>query len=384
MNGRQKATTFAGALALIILTAAPLLSGQTNSEPIEPKPSRDRPLLEIDVRKYGYRPQGSAYEWLSLAFTQSNDILVAWTSLNDPRSKKTARNYTPVPSHLHAVVFDSRTGQKRYDGDWPSRYLETTITPVGKENFLICAGDEIRLLSPDFTTVREQALSAPITCPTTRTSPSRRSFSTSSKSGKDNKLLDAESFQPLAEWSPHEAINVHFTDTMLVGACRPYFSLCVRELNQDWQPFRADAIKQDLKTYGKHPTFVNDTTLSIANGGRMAVVTIEGAVLINVNLPKKFYFAQMATSTGGQRFAYIETEERGSRGLDMSSTFDDHVVVYDLGEKKAIYTRKLNGGSPWIPPFELRNRVALSADGTLLAILGDGIIEIYQLPAPKS
>ena len=68
----------------------------------------------------------------------------------------------------------------------------------------------------------------------------------------------------------------------------------------------------------------------------------------------------------------------------MSSTFDDHVVVYDLGEKKAIYTRKLNGGSPWIPPFELRNRVALSADGTLLAILGDGIIEIYQLPAPKS
>jgi hypothetical protein len=116
----------------------------------------------------------------------------------------------------------------------------------------------------------------------------------------------------------------------------------------------------------------------------MAVVTIEGAVLINVNLPKKFYFAQMATSTGGQRFAYIETEERGSRALDMSSTFDDHVVVYDLGEKKAIYTRKLNGGSPWIPPFELRNRVALSADGTLLAILGDGIIEIYQLPAPKS
>jgi hypothetical protein len=254
---------------------------------------------------------------------------------------------------------------------------------VGKENFLICAGDDIRSLFPDFTTVRDQALSAPSTCLGMRISPRRHSFSTRTKSGADNNLIDAESFQSLAEWSSHEAIGVHFTDTVLVGACRPDFGLCTRELNQPWQPFHVDGIKQELKMYGKHPTFVNDTALSMANGGKMAVVTLEGAILFNVNLPKKFSFAQMATSTGGQRFAYIEAEERGSRALDMSSDFDDHVVVYDLGQKKAVYTRKLNGGSPWIPPFEHRNRIALSADGTLLAILVEGIIEIYQLPAPK-
>lgn len=145
-------------------------------------------------------------------------------------------------------------------------------------------------------------------------------------------------------------------------------------------------IKQYLRMYGKvGPTFVNDTTLSTADGGKMAVVTLERAILLNVNLPNKFSFARIATSTGGKRFAYIETELRGSRNLDWSSDFDDHVVVYDLDQKKAIYTRKVTGGSPWIPPFvEHRNRIALSSDGRRLAILDSGLIHVYELPAPKS
>jgi hypothetical protein len=101
-------------------------------------------------------------------------------------------------------------------------------------------------------------------------------------------------------------------------------------------------------------------------------------------LPRNFLVERIATSTGGERFAYIETQWRGSRALDMSSDFDDHVVVYDLAQKKAIYTRKVQGGSPWIPPFEYRNLIALSTDGTLLAILHNGIIQVYQLPDGES
>jgi hypothetical protein len=384
-NRRQKDRIVGWALVSLLLLAVPLVFGQTNSQLVEPEPNRDHAQLEIDVRNFGYKPRGSGLQdWLSLAFTESNDILVSWATLDDLHSKKTLHGNSPVPSHLHALVLDARTGQKEHGGEWPSSYLESTISPVGEENFLICAGDEIQLLSSDFTTVRDQVLSAPTTCLGLRISPSRHSFSTRTKSGAGNNLIETETFQSLAGWSSHDAIDVHFTDTVLVGACRPDLDLCIREFNQPWRPFHVDGIKQDMKTYGKRPTFVNDTTFSTANGGKMAVVTLEGATLFNVNLPKKFSFAQIATSTGGQRFAYIEAEERGSRALDMSSTFDDHVVVYDLGQKKAIYTRKLNGGSPWIPPFERTNRIALSADGTLLAILVGGIIKIYQLPAPKS
>jgi len=384
MNGRQKMKTIAGSLALLFLVVVPLVSGQTNSQPLEPAPSRDHPLLEIDVRKFGYKPRGSgARDSFSLAFTESNDILAAWTTLDDSHSKTKIRTNTPVPAHLHALVLDARTGQKEHEGEWPSRYWQATITPVGKENFLICAVDEMRLQSHDFTTVRDQVLSYPTTCREMMESPRRHSFST--KTGADSNLIDAESFQPLAEWSSQEATNVHFTDTSMIGICRPDFDLCVRELDQPWQPIRVAGVKQPLEAFRyQGPTFVNDSTFVMAEGCEMKVMTLEGLMLFSVNLPKKFSFARIATSTGGKRFAYIEAELQGSAVLDMDSEFDDHIAVYDLGQKKAIYTRKVRGGSPWIPPFEHRNRIALSPDGTLLAILDHGVIGVYQLPASSS
>ena len=384
MNGHKKAKTIGESLVLLSLLVAPLVSGQTNSQSIEPAPSREHPLLGIDMRKFGYKPRGTGvFDSVSLAFTESDDLLVGWTASDDSRDWTKERSSTPVPSHLHAVVLDARTGQREHDGVWPSRYVQAIITPVGKKDRLICAVDEIRLLSNDFTTIRDQVLPAPVTCRGMRISSSRHSFSLSADG--ENHLMDAESFQPLGEWSSKDAAYVDFTDALLVGACRPDFDLCIREFNQQWQPFHVAGMKQGLRMPGKvGPAFVNDTTLSTADGGKMVVVTLERTILLNINLPKKLSFAQIATSTGGKRFAYIETESRGSRNVDMSSEFDDHVVVYDLGQMKAIYTRKLNGGSPWIPPFEHRNRIALSADGALLAILENRIIEIYQLPDHKS
>jgi len=129
------------------------------------------------------------------------------------------------------------------------------------------------------------------------------------------------------------------------------------------------------------PFFVNDSTLALAHGRELAVVMLDGTVLLRDSLPKKFSFSRIVTSSEGQRFAYILTELRGSAALDMEFLTDDRIVVYDLGQRKAIYTRKLKGGSPWIPPFmEHRNRAALSPDGKLLALLDEGILEVYQLP----
>ncbi len=191
MSGRKKTKTIAESLVLLLLIVAPFVSGQENSEPIEPAPSREHPLLGIDMRKFGYRPRGTGVlDSISLAFTESNDLLFGWTTSDDSRDWTKERSSTPVPSHLHAVVLDARTGQQEHGGEWPSRYVQAIITPVGKENFLICAVDEIRLLSSDFTTVRDQVLPAPVTCRGTKMSPSRHSFSISTD--LDHYLMDAE------------------------------------------------------------------------------------------------------------------------------------------------------------------------------------------------
>ena len=269
MNASQRAKSIAGSLALLFLAVEPLVCGQTNPQAIEPEPSRDQPQLKIDTRQFGYKPDGSGvHDSLSLAFTESNDLLVAWTTSDESQNKTKIRSTTSVPSHLHALVFNSRTGQKERGGEWPSRYLQTTITPVGKENFLVCATDEIRLLAHDFASVRGQVLSAPTTCFGMRVSPRGRSFST--RTGTDYNLLDAESFQPLAKWSSKEAVDVHFSDDLLVGVCRPDIDLCIRGFDQGWRSLHVAGVLQNPRAFGHQGTaLVNDSSLAIAYGGEL-------------------------------------------------------------------------------------------------------------------
>jgi hypothetical protein len=138
--------------------------------------------------------------------------------VDDSHSRKkvwTERSSHRVAAHLHAVLFDVRTSQKVRDGEWPSRYWHANSTTVGLESFLICARDEIQLVSRDFVTLRGQVLPASRTCSEMVLSPSRRLFSTGA--GVDNNSIDAESFQPLVKWSAKEAALVHFTDTPFAG-----------------------------------------------------------------------------------------------------------------------------------------------------------------------
>jgi hypothetical protein len=247
-------------------------------------------------------------------------------------------------------------------------------------DFLACTEDKIQLLSHDFGVVREQVLSPPSPCREIKVSPSKRFFTLRVKG--DTNLIDAESFQPRLKWSAEEALNVHFTDTVLVGICKPDSALCINKSDQHWEPFHPAGVELRMDPWrNEGPFFVNDSTLALAHGRELAVVMLDDTVLLRDSLPKKSSFSRIVTSSEGQRFAYILTELRGSAALDMEFVTDDRIVVYDLGQRKAIYTRKLRGGSPWIPPFiEHRNRAALSPDGKLLALLDEGILEVYQLP----
>jgi len=259
-----------------------------------------------------------------------------------------------------------------------------TISRCTQDEFLVCTGDKIQLLSADFEAIREQPLSPAVRCWQMVASPDRRFFLTPSK--EDYRLIDADSLQTQAMWSSKQATHVQCTDVLLIGVCKPEREICMRKVNQDWETFHPAGTDYHIRTLrNQGPFFVNDSTLAIPDGGEMSVVTLAGALVFGVELSKKFSFAREATSTGGARFAFIETERRGSAALDWSMDADDHVVVYDVAQKKAIYTRTVRGGSPWIPPFEEhRNRLALSPDGAMLALLDDGIVEVFQLPASSA
>jgi hypothetical protein len=323
-----------------------------------------------------------------LAFADTDDVVLGWTTLDNSGDER--KGYlTPAPSHLHALVINVRTGEKKNIQAWPTSTFYSTIDPVSKGKFFACTGNAIQLLSDDFGMIREQQLSRLGPCGSDEVSPSGRSFSIDSGAGKDYRrtLIDAESFEPLATWS-NEALDVHFTDTFLVGTCRPHFELCIRRISQQWQPFNFPEINKQIRdSKRKTPFFANDSTLVLTAGEKMVVMTLGGALLFQVNLPNKYLFGSKATSARGERFAIVETKMRGmtNKVLDMYAfPSDDHVVVYSLQERTAIYACKVKGTSPWPPWIEHRNRLALSPDGALLAVLDDGILTVYQLPTPRS
>jgi hypothetical protein len=386
MNGHQR-RKFGKTLVLILLFVVPAASAQTNSQAFEPTLSNDRAVWEMDMRKYGYKShvRGKDDHW-SVGFAGNDNLVLRWTTPDDHDTDAKNGPLARRPSHLHALVLDARTGRKKNIQEWSTSTLYATIRPVANGSFVVCTGTAIQLFSHDFTLIREQPLSRFGPCAADQVSPSGRSVSIDSGVDRDYErtLMEVESFKPLATWS-REALNVDFTDDLLVANCRPNFEVCIRKKNQPWRSFDFPEMAKQLGASKRiKPFFVGDLTLVLAAPRDMAVATLEGTLLFRISLPSKYLFGSHARSGGGERFAMIETKMRGETNefLDMSAfPSDDHVVVYDVQERKAIYARKVTGTSPWPPWIEHRNRIALSPDGTLLAIFDNGIVGIYEVPA---
>ena len=390
MNLHRRERNIVKALGLGLLVAASLVPVQAQSQGSEPAFSRDRPLYEMDLRKYGFAPLVSGRrDFLSLDFADANRLVFAWTTADNPRADKKKGPHRP--SHLHAVFLDARTGQEQDIREWPSSSFYATIYPVRERKFLICTGNAVRLLSREFDVVHEETPPSSTSCLNNQISPSGRSFSVASGVGADYHatLMDVESFQPLATWS-NEAMNVHFTDTFLVGSCRPDFEVCIRKLGQPWEPFHFAGTDQQMKdSKPKFAVLVNQSAMVIGTAKELAVVTVEGTLVFPLNLPTKLFAQTTRVSPGGDRFVVLLGRMRGLRNerLDMSPLVsDDHLVVYSLTERKAIYALKVKGDSPW-PSWtahDHRNLLALSPDGALLALVNDGMLTVYRLPAGKS
>lgn len=341
----------------------------------------DRPLAQIHLRTYGYKPgMRGGHDYWSLAFVGNDELVLGWTTFDDWDAAQKKGYLTPAPSHLHAVVLNARTARKEIARDWPVSTFYANIHPVANENFLICTGKEIRLLSRDFDLLRELPLSRFGPCAENDFSPSGRSFSVDSGSEHELKrsVMKVESFAPVATWSK-ELRGGHFNDTSLIGNCFPNGELCSREFDGSLSPFVFSGA--DRKTGVL--CFVGNSRLVLRSENGLVVTTTAGNLLFPIDLETNQRFGQTACSSGGHRFAVVQMKMRGvaNERLDLYPfPSDDKVIVYDLLQQKAIYEREVKGSSPWPPFTQHRNRLAVSSDGLLLAVLDNGELSVYQLP----
>jgi hypothetical protein len=384
-------------LTTTLLAASLILSAKAQQQSTEFPLDAERPLFKIDLRRFGYEEWTvrktqhfiQTYWINSLGFTDNGNIAVAWLTLDNSSGPKLKEGQAPQPepAHLHAVFLDATNGQKKALQEWPVPSFPVHFLSLRDREFLICTGDSLRLFSSNFEVLstRDSKPSnggAGCTSPFAfaRTiSPSSRSIFLSYQDGRTykNQLLDSRTFASVASWADARGWT-EFADHWLVGTCGEPKTTCIRRIDQDWKP-----IQVEKQSYNREVRFLNDSALLVRTKEGVSVYATDGSILFTLTLPKDRFVGQIVTSTGGERFAIIADRMRGltNQQLDMYPfQTNDSVFVYSIPEQRIISEVKIKGTSPWTPWNWHSNQVALSPDGTLLAIESSDTLKIYKLP----
>src|ERR1035441_8244267 len=74
MYWRPLVSKFAGSVAVLLLVGTMALMGRAHPQDLEPAPTKDQPVLELDLRKLGYEPfTDSDIRWQTFVdFTDDN------------------------------------------------------------------------------------------------------------------------------------------------------------------------------------------------------------------------------------------------------------------------------------------------------------------------
>ncbi len=377
-----------GALMIAFFASASRAQLQERDPPL----SKDKPLFEVDLRKFGYERFGDKEAVrpirIRVDFTDVNGLALAWATADDLGTHKKTVLPAARPGRLQVLLVDARTGDKRGQQEWnvPSTWFGFLGLRDGK--FITCTGNTIHLFSAGFESVRERALGDD-SCPpfgSQNVSPSQRSLLLSyfPKDGlRTMELRDTQTFEVISKWTemPGKREAASASDHWIAGLCGDPSDLCIRGVGQSWRPLHVAWKDVNAKVMSAPVQFVTGETFVI-EGRHVVVATVDDSTVFTV-APPKGRFAISVKSTGGSRFAVVEGRMRGlkSAPLDMYPFLSaDRVAVYSLSEPHVICALKLEGTSPWSPWAIHFDDLAISPDGNLLAVVSDGVLKVYRLP----
>jgi hypothetical protein len=327
-------------------------------------------------------------------FVDNDHVAIAWVTPDTTTENRRNAPKVSEPARLHVVILDAKTGLKQSQKDWSTPYYPVPhLFGLPDGRVLICSDNSLRLLSVSLDIVREQELPNHGTCVSLghQLSPSKNTLllSIRAEHSRHLELLNVQTFAALSDWTEEQgrgAISnetAAFSDHWLVGYCGVPADLCLRRIGEDWHPIRITGLDTRMDKRQRIPvSFVSDDVLAIGRGVT-TVATVSGDVLFQITLPKGHYLLPPVTSAGEQRFAIIEGRLRGLRSepLDMYPFgSNDRVLVYSIKDRRAIFSLKLKGTSPWTPWNVHEHFLAVSPDGTSLAMFSDSLLAVYTLP----
>jgi hypothetical protein len=351
------------------------------------------PVWRFDLRSVGFTgfmPKGE--QWglhlrpNPLCFADNNALIVTFITREYVTTLARRDQPSESPLMLHGIFLDANAGKVRTTKEWSITRSRGGIVPAGDGRFAVLTPAMIALYSPSLEFVKDFKLSSEqqthlwnfYPSPTGKTILVEYHYPESSF-----QWIDTDPLQPRPTWSdrvPSDSISdseIAFARETFVKSTGFVDEVLLRPRAGPEQTIcRGIVGKGDSCGV---PQFLSNNVLALLMPHGVSVVPKTGGdALLKASFRDDEWLGRpLHPSVDGKRFAMtVWAHKGGSAFFDIDShSVLKRVVVYDMPSRQAVYTldakqQKIKDASG----------VALSPDGSLLAILTDGILEVYQIP----
>jgi hypothetical protein len=382
-----------------------------------PEPSAEQSVWHIDLRSQGATGESLGVYWFtnhrhpdsslsihSVTFNSLGQGAVSFTTYQ----VKNGGGYVPGTGRVHLISFESATGKLITTSQWPiRRAFHLDHAPIlgtnPKGNFLLENAEQLALYSPTLQLIASSELGDGSSSYSYWMSPDGRYAFFSHKNDTLYKLsmVDTETLQVVRSWildGPVAAASEHHLAMWREAEDHSRKSLYVRTDGPEWKEFYEEH-GCDNRLYAS-ARFLSDDVLLVFSCNRLFAVTIEHKMLFSQTFSPSqsvdvlwdgfsrvfsFYGGHggqisFDSSSDGRRFAVAVDQIKRDpwwTGDPGKGPVPWRVLIYDAVKNRAISSFALHGTYPSsIPSLSF----AFSPDGSELALIRDGELELLRLP----
>jgi hypothetical protein len=353
------------------------------------------PVWTVDLRSVGFTGFAPKQETWGLHFKPNplcfadNNVLTATFITREEVTTLARRDQHGefLPLRLHAIFLGAEVGKVQSTKEWSITHPRGGVIAAGDGKFAVLTPAMIALYSPSLELVKDFKLSSEQQSHLWdfHSSPSGKSILAEYHYPEASfQWIDIDSLQPQPAWSDRTP-GVSISDKELTITRETYVKskgflaeVLIRTADGPWR-----TVCRVLPGQAGHcgiPQFLSNEMIALFGPHQFGVVPRTGGdALFKISFRDDEWLGRpLHSSADGKRFAVTVWAHKGGNAffdIDSHSVLK-RIVIYDLPSGQAVYM--LDAKQQNIKDV---SGVALSPDGSLMAILTNGVVEVYQLPS---
>jgi hypothetical protein len=352
------------------------------------------PVWRVDLRSVGFTGFSPKQDTWSihlepnpLSFTDTKVLVATFITREDVTTlARRDQPGEPLPLRLHGIFLDADVGKVRTTKEWSITRPHGGIVAAGEGRFLVLTPDLVAVYSPAFDLVRKFKLSAEQQSHLWdfHVSPSGKSILVEYQDqGGEFQWLDTDSLQPQPAWR-EILTQVAVSDNGLAFEHNPGPTSAVSHIvlfrqRDGTERTVCRVLVRQMNSRCDDPEFISNDIIALLGFHEFTLVArIGGDPLLQASFRQDEWLGfHLYPSADGKRLAVTIWEHQGGSALfDIDSrNVLKRIEVYDVSNPTPIYTLDAKQQK-----IKYVSGVALSPDGSLMAIMADGVVETYQLP----